>query len=491
MTETIRLEKVDEVFFKIISDRGILREIQEHFTFEIEGAKFHPKVRNKVWDGKIRLVNLTEQTLYIGLLEELQRFCDARDYELEFNNVDFSDTEMSLAEAGEFMNVLVERAKNKIPDFELRDYQVEAFAHCVRKNRSLMLSPTSSGKSFIIHSICEYYSLPTLIVVDSVAAVHQMAQDLEEYGVHADDIHKIYGSQEKDVDTRIVISTWQSLMRTNTSTIQRFDVIIGDEAHHFAAKTFIELMEKTVSASYKFGFTGTIKGSKCNTMVLEGLFGRVRDLVKTRKLMDEGYVAEIDLKCIILHHTDKDRKELPKKDINKEIDFLIDCEARTRFIRNLAGSLKGNTLVFFQRIRHGELLAETIQKKFPNKKVILIHGGVDGEIRNDIRAVIEKEDDIVAVVSYGTFQTAISIKNIFNMIMAAPTKSKIRILQSIGRGLRMGGKNDKIKIELFDIADDLSTKSWKNFTLKHFAERIITYSEEKFRPKIYNVKLKD
>jgi superfamily II DNA or RNA helicase len=490
LTDVVELRKLDEVWLHVQSDRGILREIQDHFSFEIENARFDPRVKARSWDGRIKLLNLQTQTMYVGLLDELIRFCEARDYELRYDYSEFADDEMSLYEGQRFMDSLVERALVENDEFEVRDYQVESFVHCVRKRRALLLSPTSTGKSFVIHALQEYYSLPTLIIVDGTGPVHQMVQDLASFGVDPETMHKLYGGQEKYVDQRIVVSTWQSLLDMPDGFFDRFEVIIGDEAHHFAAKSFTALMEKIPDARYRFGFTGTIKGSKCNTMVLEGLFGKVTQFITTREAMDKGYLANLDIKCIVLQYPDAVKKMLEKSTYDGEKDFLIANEARNRFIRNLAGSVEGNTLVFFNFREHGERLHAMIREAFPEKRVFLIYGGVDGELRNDIRQVFEDNDDCIGVVSYGTFQTAISIKNIFNLIFGFAYKGRIRNLQSIGRGLRKSKRHGKDRVTLYDIADNLMSGGWKNHTIKQFGKRIEIYSEEKFKPKIYNVTLK-
>lgn len=493
MSEVVEVTKVDEVHMRLDSDRGILREVQEHFSFEIEGARFNPKVKAKAWDGKIRLLNLQNQRMYIGLLDELRRFCEARDYELRYDYSEFADTEYSLAEGREFVESLAKRA---LIDLEVRDYQVESFVHCVRKGRALLLSPTSSGKSWMIYCLVRYYDLPTLIIVDSLGAVHQMAQDIAEYGFDPDQIHKVYGGQDKDLRRSITVSTWQSLQDQPSEWFDRFGLVIGDEAHHFAATSFTKLMEKIVHAPYRFGFTGTVKGSKCNVIQLEGLFGRIKSIVTTRELIDQGFVAEIDIKCIVLQYPDEVKRGLVKADYQDEIAFLVRNESRNRFITNLVGSLEGNTLLFFDRREHGEILLRSIRESFPDRTTVEVHGGVDGEVRNEVRQLFEREDDVIGVVSYGTFSTSLSIKNIQNLVFGAAFKAKIRNLQSIGRGLRMGGKNDKTEVTLYDVADNLIAKGprggelWKNHTIRHFAERIQIYSDEKFRPKIYNVSLR-
>ena len=136
--------------------------------------------------------------------------------------------------------------------------------------------------------------------------------------------------------------------------------------------------------------------------------------------------------------------------------------------------------MLFQRVEaHGQVLYDKINKnKGENRKVFFIHGGVDAEERELVREITERENNAIIVASYGTFSTGINIKNLHNVIFASPSKSRIRNLQSIGRVLRKG--KDKVKATLYDISDDCSTKSRKNYTLNHFIERIKIYNEEKF-----------
>jgi superfamily II DNA or RNA helicase len=251
-------------------------------------------------------------------------------------------------------------------------------------------------------------------------------------------------------------------------------------------------MESCTSSIYRFGFTGTLDGIPTNKLVLEGVFGPVKQIVTTKQLQDAGYVAKIDIKCIVLQYSDEVKKSTKKIDYKKESEFLISNDARNNFIKNLAISLKGNTLVFFNYVdKHGQVLYDLItgDEKAKDRKVYFIHGGVDGEDRNDKRKELEENDNCIAVVSYGVFQTAVNVKNIQNMIFAFPSKSRIRNLQSIGRGLRKSETKDKVT--LFDIADNLGIGSWKNYTIRHFGERIKIYSEEGFVPSIYNVSLPD
>jgi superfamily II DNA or RNA helicase len=199
-------------------------------------------------------------------------------------------------------------------------------------------------------------------------------------------------------------------------------------------------------------------------------------------------LTNFEIKAIILKYPDEIRKQLRNADYQTELDFLVRNDARNRFIVNLTLSLRGNTLLMFQFVeKHGKVLYELL--KDCGREVYFVHGGVDGEDREQIRKLLETEKEAIVVASVGTFSTGVNIPSLRNIISASPSKSKIRNLQSIGRVLRKSA--DKDGATLYDIADDLTWKSKKNFTIMHFVERMKIYNEEKFDYKIYPVNLKD
>jgi superfamily II DNA or RNA helicase len=151
-------------------------------------------------------------------------------------------------------------------------------------------------------------------------------------------------------------------------------------------------------------------------------------------------------------------------------------------------SQEGNSLILFQFVeKHGKQLYDMINAKSEGRKVFFVHGGVEGDDRERIRGIVESESNAIIVASYGTFSTGINIRNLHNVVLASPSKSRVRILQSIGRGLRIGDSKDTMT--LYDIADDLKTGSHTNFTLQHFMERINIYNGEGFEYKIYSMEL--
>jgi superfamily II DNA or RNA helicase len=477
--EILRVSKLNEVYVKIDCEPSTAYELNDYFTFDVPGAKFMPAYKNKMWDGKIRLFNAMTLTLYTGLIAYLEKFCEARNYKIEFDE-NFSKESFSIKEAKDFAATL----NTKFPP---RDYQLEAFIHAVRERRGLLLSPTASGKSFIIYLLARYYNRKTLIVVPTTSLIHQMASDFRDYGFTGE-IHKIYSGQDKVTDKQVVITTWQSIYKEKKNWFDEYEVVIGDEAHNFKAKSLTSILTKMEKCKYRFGFTGSLDGTQTHKLVLEGLFGPVRKVATTAKLIEDKHLSEFQIKAIVLEYPKDIRQMIARaNDYQAEMDYIVRNEARNKFIKNLTLSLEGNTLLLFQFIeKHGKPLYDIISKE-ADCPVFFVYGGVDGEERERIRKIVTENNKSIIVASYGTFSTGVNIPNIENIIFGSPSKSRIRNLQSIGRGLRKA--EGKEIATLFDIADDISWKESKNYTLLHFMERIKIYNEEKFKYKIYKVTL--
>jgi len=480
--DTVSIEKINEVYNKIHCDPSIAYELNDYFTFDVPGAKFMPAYKNKFWDGKVRLFQLMTGYLYAGLNGYVEEFCRSRNYVVDYIS-EFASTEFSVAEAKQFISKL-----NLPEKFTPRDYQLDAFVYAIRNRRAVMVSPTASGKSLIIYFLMRYYGVKTLIIVPTTSLVSQLYSDFADYGFSSDTFcHRIYSGQDKHSNKPIVISTWQSIYKLPKDYFSQFDLIIGDEAHLFKAKSLTSIMSKMETTPYRFGFTGTLDGAQTNKLVLEGLFGPVRKVITTAELIEQKHVADFKIKAIVLSYPDEIRQAISKMDYQSEMDYIVRLEPRNKFIRNLALSLEGNTLLLFQYVdKHGKGLYETLKKE-TNRPVYYVSGSVDGEEREEIRKIVEEQNNAIIVASYGTFSTGVNIKNLHNVIFSSPSKSRIRNLQSIGRGLRRS--ETKTESTLYDISDDMSYKTRKNFTLLHFMERIKIYNEEKFPYKIYKVSI--
>ena len=460
------------------------------FTFEVPGFKFMPQFRNRSWDGKIRLFAYATGQIYAGLYPYILNWCKDNNIQV-VDGTKIKETDVEDKKIDQFIKAL------KIP-LEVRDYQKEAFVHSIKRNRCLLVSPTASGKSLIVYLMLIFNLLrlkeskqnKILIIVPTTSLVEQLFKDFKDYGYNSDrNVHKIYQGHEKVTNKRVVITTWQSVYNMPKSWFSDFGMVIGDEAHLFKAVSLTKIMSKLTKCKYRVGLTGTLDGTKTHKLVLEGLFGVVNKVVSTSELQERKQLADLKIFCLILQHDKEARHLLKDKNYQEEMDYLVSNEKRNKYIRNLCLSLQGNSLCLFQYVeKHGVILKQLIEEKAGDRKVFFVYGGVEANERESIRAITEKSDNAIIIASYGTFSTGINIRNLHNIVFSSPSKSRIRNLQSIGRGLRL--KDNDSSATLYDIADDLTYNEKENYTLAHFRERINIYNGEDFNYEIHSVDLK-
>ena len=548
MPDQVYITKVDESYVRIEASRTILMELSERFSFTVPNANFIPAVKNRFWDGKIRLLDLRSGKLYLGLHTHVKKFCEQNGYECIYKDpIDaeypFSVDEFKRLAAALKLSTMTEEGR---VDITPHDYQEQAVIHAIQARRTLLLSPTASGKSLMIYILLRYYLATTkgkaLIIVPTTNLVQQMYEDFDDYSAKVNwnaetNCHTIYDGGEKETDKRVVISTWQALavkeripkdlldeLREKGKTeaqikaitkkwnkeapyildeeyYTQFDTIFGDECHLFASEDqqgggeLIEIMSKLCNAKNRIGTTGTLRDSKVHHLILEGIFGEVYQTTTTKQMMDDKKAAQLYIKCIQLQYQEEERKKMRRKTYQEEMDFLIGHTPRNKFIRNLALSLRGNTLVLFERVeKHGKILHKMLEEKVADgRRLFFVHGATPADDRNLVRKITEGETDAIIVASYGTFSTGVNIRNIDNLIFSSPTKAKVRVLQSIGRGLRLSSR--KTTVTLFDIADDLScwnkagTEVRDNYSLQHLTERVNYYNTEQFDYKMYKIQL--
>ena len=491
----VSIEKLDEVYVRVFSDAGLEQELCDFFTYEYPGARFTPQYRARLWDGKVRLYDQIRKTLYLGLISYVEEFCIRNGYEVQYKNVVKVEHDLTHEDIEDYARSLTPMGRGK--PIEIRDYQIEAVRSALNKERTLLLSPTASGKSFIIYTTMRKHldeHRKCIIIVPTTSLVEQLYADFQDYSsangwdtsLHC---QKLYSGFSKDFTKEVLITTWQSIYLQPKAWFKQFNVIFGDEAHQFKAKSLTTVMEKMDNIRYRIGTTGTLDNKKVHRLVLEGMFGPVHKVTTTKALMDSGRLSNLNITCVILKYAEEIRKAQKNMTYQDEMDFIVTNEARNKFIRNLAVKSEGNTLVLFQYVeKHGKVLYEAIKNKAHDKrKIFFVYGGTETSDRESIRHITEGESDAIIIASFGTFSTGINIPSIENVIFASPSKSKIRNLQSIGRGLRL--KEGKTHCNLYDIADDLHWKSWKNHTLNHAAERYKTYAEEQFEIKLVEVDL--
>lgn len=481
--EDVVIHQLDNIYARIHCEPSIAQELSDFFSFDVPAAKFSPAFRNKHWNGKIYLFRIKTQTIYAGLVPYIIEFCKMNSYTYE-DKTDYFSSSQKLS--SDFIPSL------KLP-VEPRDYQLNAFAFALLKKRAVIVSPTASGKSLMIYMIIRQLQntgkKQGLLIVPTISLVEQMYTDFQSYGYDVSkNVQRIYQGKERAPTYPLIVSTWQSIYDMPKKYFAQFDYVIGDEAHTFKAKSLTAIMTKLVNCDVRIGTTGTLDGTKVNKLVLEGLFGPVKKIVTTKELMNRKQLADFIIRCMVLKYSKEECKIVRGMSYQEEIEFLVSNEKRNKYISDLAIGLQGNSLILFTYVeKHGKVLYEMIKEisKNSNRKIFFVHGGTEAEDREAVRHITEKENDAIIVASYGTFSTGVNIRNLHNIIFSSPTKSRIRSLQSIGRGLRLG--DNKEKAVLYDIVDDLRYNNESNFAIKHFEERIKIYNEEKFNISISQI----
>ena len=480
----VKIEKFNEVYLRIKCEPSVARELSEFFTFEVPNAKFMPSVRSRLWDGKIRLFSPGTGKIYFGLLPYVRKFLQKQGHlPIKYDS--------QLRPPKQLDKVLIKKFVNKISKgFKVRDYQLDAILYILDNDRGLILSPTGSGKSFIIYALVRYYVdlLPdkkTLIVVPTTSLVEQMYTDFADYGWFPDEhCHRLYSGYDKNTNKDVVISTWQSIYKLPKSYFSQFGAVFVDECHLAKAKSLTGIMTKLHECKYRIGTTGTLDGTEVHQLVLEGLFGKCEQVTTTTKLIDEKHLSPLHITCLVLNHPKNKRI---RRTYQEEFDLLATDLSKNKFIAKIALKEEGNTLILCRYISQLEMLYEMIAE--PNKKpTFLVYGATPTEEREQVRKIIEEENSAIIIASYGVFSTGVNIKRLHSIIFGSSYKSQIRVLQSIGRGLRVA--LDKEELKVIDIADDLSYNNRDNYSLKHFRERVSIYNEQGFDYNIVPVTLK-
>jgi superfamily II DNA or RNA helicase len=484
----ITIRKIDNIWMEVIpGDQGIGFELSEYFTFEVDGAKFMPAYKNGVWDGKIRLYDMRTFKLYAGLLEYVKTFAKEYQYSIDIDpELDTEDEFFPIEDVKEWFSKqkFFAHGEQIFP----KPYQKVGFYKALNHKRMVCVSPTSSGKSLVIYMIAKRMlemKKRVLIVVPTTTLVEQMVGDFDDYSQNnmGKYCHKIFSGKEKITNAPVVVTTWQSVFKLPKKWFEQFDCVMPDECHGAQANSMKKILENC-DAEYRIGFTGTMHDTKCHRLVIEGLLGNSHQLIDIDQLMKDKVISQCNINCITLKYPDNVKE---KRTYPEEIDFLIDYRERTEWITKLVSKTKGNSFVLFDRVRHGEDLFEKISKACPDKNVHLVYGKTKTEVRNELRSVMEGEDNFVIVAGYRVFSTGISVRNLHHVVFASPTKSKFRVLQSVGRVLRLHESKDIATV--WDISDDLSMGKSKNHTLKHFLERMKLYVDQKFKYKIRSVNL--
>lgn len=488
---SLKLQFIDQTMMQLVCDRGLLKEIAERFTFYVKGYKFMPSFKKGFWDGKIRLVNLNTATCYVGLVYNIIEFCKEQDYSLYIDDdlkISLKGEEIDTEEFCSSLNL----PQNKQP----RYYQHDTLEISSKFKRGLIVSPTGSGKSLSIYIIIRKIlqdnpQAKILLVVPTVGLVMQMLSDFKEYSAETWDVEShcygVYAGQEKLRDLSVCVSTYQSIYQLPDAFFARYDTLINDEVHLAQAKSLKSIVERCVNAKNRLGFTGTLDESATNETTLTGMFGRVYKVASTAELMDSGHLANLQIEAHIIKYPDAVRQNVSAQLYQDEIMFLVEHKERQQYIADFALNLSGNVLILATQIEHCQMIYDMIKKKSDVREVFFVSGDTKAKERERIRHTIQASDSSITVATYGVMSTGSNIPRLNHAIFASPYKSKIKVLQSIGRILRKD--IDKNSAKLYDIVDDFSWKRRMNHSMKHFMNRCRLYSLEGFELTMKEVKL--
>lgn len=508
---TVYLIKASEVYGQIqCQDFDTIVALRDYFSFYADGYQFSPAFINRQWDGMIRLIDAGNQ-IRLGLCDMVREFCER--YNIRFvADPKIQKFTLDKKVFNGFVDSLnVHAGGDSIDPYE---YQVDAAHHALEQQRCLLLSPTSSGKSLIQYMLIRMYEkiLPDqkmLIIVPTVGLVTQMTADFDDYSSEIewdayDKVHGIKAGVCKETNKHIIVSTYQSIMKLPVEYYHQFSAIMCDEVHVAKAKSIVRIMDNGINAHWRVGLTGTLDESKTNKLVLVGMFGPVYTVITTKELMDAGQVAQLRVKVALLKHKEKDckfmrsaprgpieeatgKKKRLKATYKEEIDFIVENEARNRFIMKFAASLDGNSIIMVNMVEHGENLYRWMKEALPDRDIFLYTGSTKADEREAIRQLMEKSENAIIIGSLGVLSTGISIKRLHNLVFAHPSKSRVKVLQSVGRLLRLSKFGNLVN--MFDLVDDFLIGAYTNYTYEHGQKRVGFYHDQQFDTQVFKVNL--
>jgi len=471
MSNSVRISKYNNLLIKINSDSlEYLDGMKELFTQYVEGFQFMPRFRSGSWNGKTCMINNFQYTLPYGLLIDLVKF-HKKHFPSYHLNVD------------QEVKDLFKGPKLKVKyDLSLkpRFYQRESIEACLNHTKGIIRSATASGKSvviaYIIKTLLENKKSSVnrvLLFVPTVNLVEQFYSDMLEYGIPDEIIGRVY-TKRKEWDTPITISTWQSLMN-NHDKLENYECIISDEVHQVKSHELKKILVKAINAVYRLGFTGTLHSGELDNWNVKSYLGPVLKEYSSGFLAEKGFVSKCNVHILGVEY----QNEIIEGTYDEIKDIVFTNRYRVGIINNLINILDHNVLVLVGKVeKEGDFLIGEL--KDINKEVIFLSGRDSIDEREKWRKKMMNRKDIALIATYGIFATGINIPNLKYTILAAPFKSKIRVLQSIGRNLRIY-ENKKHGAHIFDIHDHVK------YLKKHGDVRYRFYDNEKFNINEYDL----
>ncbi len=486
MNEVI-ITKINASYVKLDADEDILHDINSFFAVYAEGYMFNPRYKARVWDGKIRFFSITTHLLPAGLVSAVEKFCDKNNYTVRYEN--FDDTTSEFSEDTFAKNC--EEAL-KVSGMKMRDYQEEACKIALKQRTGILQCCTSSGKSMIIYNMIRnmltYNRIKKiLLIVPSVSLVEQMRSDFIEYGwTDADKyVSMLYSGQNVYFGKPVLISTWQSLQKIeDPDFFAEYEAVIVDECHGSKATVINTILKQCINAEYRIGTTGTLPTGAADLLSITGVLGKVLYTITSKELIDRGYLTKMIVAGIVAKYPIDFISKNKGRSYPEEVKLVESYPNRVKVLETIFEHTPAshNVLLLCNHVDHVKETAKWLEENYKDRNIKLICGAVGAKEREEIRKKLESEEGTVIVATYGTCSTGINMPKLHEVILYANSKSKIKVLQSLGRGLRK--HNTKNRVILYDIVDDMSykarTRVIHNYLFNHWKEREKYYQEQEF-----------
>ena len=481
------IEKVNSSCVHLVCEDGLSHRIYNVFSAYAPGYRFNPRFKMHVWDGKVRCYNPMSQILPIGLLNNLLVWCDQHNiqYSLQGFKDGLTDT-IDKEDLEKQMNSYITAG------FQARDYQVNAVHAALTNRRGVLLSCTGSGKSLMIYTFLRYLLdnkdvHRAILIVPSVSLVEQMYSDFQDYGWDdlEDHVEMLYSGKKPIFKKEILISTWQSLEKEDQEFFEVYDACVVDECHQAKCSVVTRLLKLMHNAEYKIGTSGTLPTEISEQLQINSVIGNVLFELKSCELIARGYLTKLNIAAIFLKYPEAFIAENKERTYPEEVKMVEEYPNRNKVLNFIIDhtSPMNNMLILVNHRNHLRDVETYLHENYPDKKVSIITGDVKAKVREEIRTGIEDEDGTILLATYQTMSTGVNIPKLHAIMLFSNSKSRIKVLQSIGRGLRK--HNSKNKVIIYDIVDDLSYKKRtgriaKNYCMQHFDERSNYYIEQEF-----------
>lgn len=484
----IAITKVNESYLIVKACEDMLSELWSRYSAYKAGYQFNPKFRNRIWDGKIHLFNIRSGVLPIGFLPDLLGYCKLKGYAYELENIAADDLKCSLDEDAYRKQI----EKNmELSGMTIREYQDRAVRQALTHKKGVLLSCTGSGKSLMIYNAIRCLQArglkKILLIVPNIILIDQMYDDLSEYGgsEYAECLTTLGGGHNADFSKQVLISTWESLQHKDAGFFEDYEAVFVDECHGSKAMKLCDIIKYCVNAEYKIGTTGTLPTDPGDQLIIKSLLGEVIFELKSKELIDLGVLTKIQIAGIYLKYPPEFVAQNRGREYQEEVRLVESYPNRNAALKTVIDHTNSNhnILLLVNHIQHIKDVTAWLSTNYPDRKVSVISGSVNRKDRAAIRTGLEKEDGTILVATYATMSTGVNIPKLHEVILYANCKSKIKVLQTIGRGLRKHATKEKIV--LYDIIDDLSYQTSRgrvvdNYLVKHFKERCAYYAEQEF-----------